>query len=59
MSKSFISFLKKVISKKISIYKFLLQLSNDGSGIGAALTVAAELLTATEIKNSESKQTDL
>jgi hypothetical protein len=64
MSNSFISFLKKLISKKylylyIYIYKFLLQLSNDGSGIGAALTVAAELVTATEIKNFESKQTGL
>jgi hypothetical protein len=29
----------------------LLQLSHDGSGIGAALTVAAEVLTTNEINN--------
>jgi len=35
----------------IYIHQFLLQLSNDGSGIGAALTVAAEVLTTNEINN--------
>jgi len=29
----------------------LLQLSNDGSGIGVALTVAVEVLTTNEINN--------
>ncbi len=37
-------------------FQFDLQLSNDGSGIGAALTVAAEVLSTQEKKTSSIKQ---
>jgi hypothetical protein len=47
------------LQKEENKFQFLLQLSNDGSGIGAALTVAAEVLAAGDAKKSDSKRTDL
>jgi hypothetical protein len=45
------------LKKKIKhIFQFDLQLSNDGSGIGAALTVAAEIVSNQEKKKSPIKQ---
>jgi hypothetical protein len=41
--------------EKNNIFQFDLQLSNDGSGIGAALSVAAEVLSTQENKKSPIK----
>ncbi|CAF1092553.1 unnamed protein product [Rotaria sordida] len=45
--------MKLLVNKNI---KFDLQLSNDGSGVGAALTVAAEVLSTQNLKESSSNQ---
>ncbi len=44
------------VHRKKHTFQFDLQLSNDGSGIGAALTVAAEVLSSEEKKKSSIKQ---
>ncbi len=44
------------VHRKTHTFQFDLQLSNDGSGIGAALTVAAEVLSSEEKKKSSIKQ---
>ncbi|CAF3360266.1 unnamed protein product [Rotaria sp. Silwood1] len=45
--------MKILVNKNI---KFELQLSNDGSGVGAALTVAAEVLSTQSSKESTDNQ---
>ncbi len=42
--------------EKKHVFQFDLQLSNDGSGIGAALTVAAEVLSPQENNKSSTNQ---
>jgi hypothetical protein len=44
-----------IIDREKISSQFELQLSNDGSGIGAALTVAAEVLSTQEKKTSPIK----